>query len=116
MQSDSLAKLLAVEMPAKVREPKFSTWRGCPVMTIPVSGGREMTFGLCKAEAVLQFMEDIRVFVDTCRDVDRGKPMPKVMIGGIDNIEEEIRDDPREPAIEEDWETRLEKEVAEVTY
>jgi hypothetical protein len=118
MRSDSLARLLGEEMPIQVRAPQFSRWRGRPVMTLPVSGGGTMTFGVRKAEAILNFIADISMFVGTVRDIDQGKPMPVVEISDIDAMEEEIADPPGSPATdpEEDWEARLEREVVGAGY
>ena len=45
------------------KEPKEDTYRGKPMLRLPLPTGREFSFGLTKAKAILRFYSRISQFV-----------------------------------------------------
>lgn len=45
------------------QEPKEDTYRGKPILRLPLPTGREFSFGLTKARAILRFYGRISQFV-----------------------------------------------------
>jgi hypothetical protein len=58
-----MATLLDPDAPPPRRPATVSTYKGHPVLTLPVNGTGTFSFGLSKARAVLAYLDDIRAFV-----------------------------------------------------
>ena len=57
-------------MDCKITNPTVSEFRGNKVISLPLTGAQHgFTFGLNKAKAILDCIEDIRAFVDAQSDI-----------------------------------------------
>lgn len=47
-----------------IEKVEVSVFRGYPIISVPLSDGTPFTFGVKKAEAILEYLEDIKKFVE----------------------------------------------------
>ena len=48
-----------------VTEPTVGEYKGHPMLTLPLNGSRDFSFGLGKANAILKYLEHIKEFART---------------------------------------------------